>query len=141
PDAACDADALLQFSCRIRKLADIRLRGAERDVLPRLLKRVAHLVGHRPGLCQQLPRRARPMLHQVAEAQELQAVRLGPAVAAGPGEFQARREQRAARTGVDHERGRGEYVQAPPWVASSAASFASASAVFASAVARSKSKV
>src|SRR5215469_18230320 len=52
------------------------------------------------------------MLHQVAESQELQAVRFGPAVAAGPGELQARLEQRAARTGVDHECGCGDYVPA-----------------------------
>ena len=83
-------------------------------MLPGLLKRVAHLVGHRPGLRQQVRRRGRPMWHQVAEAQELQAVRLGPAVAAGPGKFQARLEQQAARAGVDHERGRGEYVPASP---------------------------
>src|SRR5215472_11877564 len=53
------------------------------------------------------------MLQQVAKSQELQAVSFGPAVAAGPGELQARGEQGAARTGVDHERGRGEYVQGP----------------------------
>jgi hypothetical protein len=51
-DAAGDVDAGSQLHGRILELADVGLRGAEREMLPCLLKRVAHLVGHRPGLGQ-----------------------------------------------------------------------------------------